>query len=361
MSKQPTHVQNLIGLLKNSAEREMATQVQRVLPPSMRVAPETLLARTAHPNPSPSADEDENEDEDEDDGAGEGPVACYFDYPDADRNLACAAAAYRAAGAGPEYDDDDECIEDGDIVAQHEDGRAFFGSVAQMQEHIDRTSTRPEDWSVWDEPGEILALDYDTDGVVRMIRLMDETEDSFTVAQKEYEKFHWGDESNAIGMVEVPGVTGAMAALGITRKLKSGGRDNGKWQNGTVDYGQLGQAPTVYGAGPLEGGCYKTLIISGGAAWLAAPADSAASGHNAPSRAQIPGVTGRATPLGLAREIEYGAKKQGKWEEYYHIFGEESGTYPTIYGLGDPDGNGRYRALAISGGGMHVEDRGIVD
>jgi len=58
--------------------------------------------------------------------------------------------------------------------------------------------------------------------------------------------------------------------------------------------------------------------------------------------------------LGVGRELCYGAKKDNAFHEYYHIFGEESGTYPAIYALGD-------KCLVIIGGGMRVEPRGIVD
>lgn len=60
------------------------------------------------------------------------------------------------------------------------------------------------------------------------------------------------------------------------------------------------------------------------------------------------------TFLGVAREICYGAKKEGKFEEYYHEHGEESGTFPSVYALGD-------KCYLVCGGKMRIEDRGIVD
>ena len=71
----------------------------------------------------------------------------------------------------------------------------------------------------------------------------------------------------------------------------------------------------------------------------------------------IPGLVQTDKPLtflGVAREICYGAKKEGKFQEYYHEHGEESGTFPSLYALGD-------RTLIIHGGKMRIEDRGIVD
>jgi len=70
----------------------------------------------------------------------------------------------------------------------------------------------------------------------------------------------------------------------------------------------------------------------------------------------IPGLSPDARPyfLGVGREICYGAKKDGKFHEYYHIFGEESGTYPAVYGIGDD-------VIVIYGGGTHISPRGIID
>ena len=69
---------------------------------------------------------------------------------------------------------------------------------------------------------------------------------------------------------------------------------------------------------------------------------------------QIDGITKPLTFLGVAREICYGAMKEGEFHEYYHIHGEDSGTYPSIYALGDD-------CYVVHGGKMTIEDRGIVD
>tara|TARA_Y100000034_G_scaffold131131_1_gene191223 strand:+ start:923 stop:1711 length:789 start_codon:yes stop_codon:yes gene_type:complete len=58
--------------------------------------------------------------------------------------------------------------------------------------------------------------------------------------------------------------------------------------------------------------------------------------------------------LGVAEEIHYGAKKDGKFHHYYHEHGEESGTYPMIYAWGP-------KCYVVVGGKMRIEDRGIVD
>lgn len=81
------------------------------------------------------------------------------------------------------------------------------------------------------------------------------------------------------------------------------------------------------------------------------------------SAVNIPGVTGPLTFLGVGRRIEYGSKKNGKWEEYYHLFGENSQKFPQIYAVSDPnDPNEKYpKTIVIHGGEMRVEGRGIVE
>ena len=81
------------------------------------------------------------------------------------------------------------------------------------------------------------------------------------------------------------------------------------------------------------------------------------------SAVNVPGVTGNLTFLGLGRRIEYGSQKDNKWEEYYHLFGENSHKYPAIYAVSDPNNpDEKYpRTLVIHGGEMRVEGRGIVE
>ena len=286
MARTP-YVKDLMDSLRQHASNEVRTQVSRALPPGVSLpasvpsnqhGPALALAR---PNPSRGRvieAEFEHDEEEQESGGDDHSLFMFFSYPDRERNLASAAAAYRAAGEPPEYDDDDNVVVDGDLIAQHTDlGTAFFGNAAQLQLYIERTDTKPDDWEVWDEPDEILELDFDTDALVRVVRLMDEQQDAFKAAQEEYTKFHWGDRSQGVGMVEIPGVSGPLTALG------------------------------------------------------------------------------------LCRRVEYGACKQGEWQEYYHEHGEESGTFPTIYGLGPRDLKGHFRAYVVHGGQMRIEDRGIVD
>lgn len=68
----------------------------------------------------------------------------------------------------------------------------------------------------------------------------------------------------------------------------------------------------------------------------------------------VPGVAGPLTFLGVGREIHYGSKKDGKWVEYFHEFGEESKTFPAVYALGTD-------VLVIHGGKMTIEADGIRD
>lgn len=60
------------------------------------------------------------------------------------------------------------------------------------------------------------------------------------------------------------------------------------------------------------------------------------------------------TFLGIAKEIVYASKKDGQMQEYIHTFAEDSGKPVSLYAIGD-------NTLAIHGGGMHIEDRGIID
>ena len=241
----------LAEALRKKARTEITNQLNGVLPSKLRVNPEDLEG------------DDEEDDEDDDDDTYSSSLC--FEYPDKERNLASAAAAYRALGV------------ETDIVAQYDDGRAFFGNVGDLEEYVESNDLDPDKWDVYDEAEEIMALDYDRSAVARVLRLAEEHEDAYEEAKKQYEEFHWGDRSRVTTIKEIPGINGVAVALGV------------------------------------------------------------------------------------ARRIEYGAKKEGKWEEYYHLFGEESDTFPTVYAVGEPDENGHYRTLAIHGGGMHVEDRGVVD
>jgi hypothetical protein len=74
----------------------------------------------------------------------------------------------------------------------------------------------------------------------------------------------------------------------------------------------------------------------------------------------VTGVNAPLVHLGVGRRIEYGAKKEGEFAEYYHEFGEDSGKFPQVYAILDPQT--KYPvALLIHGGEMRVEPRGIVE
>ncbi len=249
--------------LRKNARTAITQSINGALPPALRVNPDTLGDDDDDGDGDDDDDDDDGEDEGDEDG--EESMALCFEYPDADRNLASAAAAFRALGG------------DDDVVAVYDDGRAFFGSPEDLQEYNDVNDLNPDKWDVYDEAEEILGLDYDKDAVTRILRMAEEQGDAYLEAQKQFEEFHWGDKSKTTSIVEIPGIAGPCVRLGVMRR------------------------------------------------------------------------------------IEYGAKKDGKWEEYYHLHGEESGKYPTLYAAGDPDGKGHYRTLVIHGGNMHVEDRGVID
>lgn len=246
----------LADALRTKARNEITKKINGSLPEALQINPEDLGGD--------DDGDDEDDDDDGDDEVSDGSSWC-FEYPDAERNLSTAAAAYRVLGTSD------------DVVAVYDDGRAYFGRIEDLEEYNDTHNLDPDKWDVYEDPDEILALDYDRNELMRVIRMAEEQEESYEDAKKQYEDFHWGDESKTMSVKDIPGVAGPLVLLGIGRR------------------------------------------------------------------------------------IEYGAKKEGKWEEYYHLFGEESGTYPSVYALGPADKNGHYRTLVINGGGMHVEDRGIVD
>lgn len=74
----------------------------------------------------------------------------------------------------------------------------------------------------------------------------------------------------------------------------------------------------------------------------------------------VPGVHGTLVHLGVARRIEYGSNKNGEWAEYYHLFGENTKEYPSVYAIMSEDGK-EPQALLIHGGNMRVEARGVVE
>lgn len=74
----------------------------------------------------------------------------------------------------------------------------------------------------------------------------------------------------------------------------------------------------------------------------------------------VTGITAALVHLGVGRRIEYGAKKDGEFAEYYHEFGEDSGKFPQVYAVMDETEKFPV-ALLIHGGEMRIEPRGIVE
>jgi hypothetical protein len=250
MSKKNDPMQQILKQIESAARGRVSHEVAKINPlPKLNPAQDKGKAAR---QPQPADD-------------GEALPALYFQTPDADLNLACAVGAYRAAGDA------------GCLVGQHKSGQGFFGDEDQLLEHCKRQDQAEEDWDVWDNPDEILDMEYDRQGIQTMLRMIDSQEDTWDKAKAAHEQFHWGDKDNAAGLVTIPGVAG----------------------------------PAFF--------------------------------------------------LGVARRIEYGAKKGGKWQEYYHEHGEESGTFPAIYGIGEPDAKGQFRAYVVYGGNMHITERGIID
>ena len=74
----------------------------------------------------------------------------------------------------------------------------------------------------------------------------------------------------------------------------------------------------------------------------------------------IPGIHGTLVHLGVARRLDYGANKNGEWAEYYHMFGENTKEFPSLYAVMN-EGETEPTCLVIQGGNMRVEPRGVVE
>jgi hypothetical protein len=240
----------MVEALKGQAKTEIKNAVTEAIPFQLR------------PNPEYSTEVDEeemefSEEENPEDVEAIDMQSLAFEYSDADANLAAAAAAYRMLAT------------DDDIIATHGDtGRSFFGSEDGLKEYVSTVDLDDDGWHLYDDTKEIMALEYDQNTMEDILRNWDDSR--MDAAQNQFEKFHWGDQSETTVIKQIEGI----------------------------------EAPLAF--------------------------------------------------LGIGREICYGSKKDGKWEEYYHIFGEESGTYPSVYALGD-------NTLVVHGGQMRVESAGIVD
>jgi hypothetical protein len=264
---------DILEQLKRRTAQELERRVNANLPSSMQLK----LNPEGDGDDDDEEDEDEYEDEgdeegeyeeddDEDDEDDEDDNITSLAFEDASRedNLACAAAAYRILGA------------DANLVASHETGPSFFGSFKGLAEYSNSKDLGADGWEVYEEPDEILALDYDHDTLKKVIKMVEKRESTYKSAEDFYEKFHWGNPSN----VQV---------------VKS-----------------------------------------------------------------IPGVHGTLVHLGVARRIDYGANKNNEWAEYYHMFGEDTKEYPSLYAVMN-EGETEPTCLVIHGGNMRVEPRGVVE
>jgi len=243
--------QRLVDAAKNGAKEEIRYQIDGMIGSSP-------LGDLQQNRSAPEEDEEtdiEVENPDDDDLP-----SFHFDDKEND-NLASAAAAYRMLGAK------------GDIVATHGPTKgAFFGTPGQLESFIGHRQDLDDQWTLYEDPDEILELDYDQITMKEILHQLNDKNDAEALASAEdlFKKFHWGDKSKTVAVKTVPGVEG-----------------------------------------PL-------------------------------------------TFLGVGREVHYGAKKDGKWVEYFHEFGEDSKTFPGIYAFGDD-------VLVIHGGKMRVEKDGIID
>ena len=249
---------NVAKQVRKNALNAVQTHLNENLPGGLKFQiPNPADAEEAQPEEEDVVDVDAEGDDDVDDIG-----SLVWEDADADHNLECAVAAWRAAGLP------------GTLVAFHKGGAAFFGVAPDLDEYIDTHDLKDSDWNVIDDAGVLLTMPYDLDAMKTVLKMLDTTE--YADAQEVYEQFHWGDSSNVTVVKQVTGLN----------------------------------APLVH--------------------------------------------------LGVGRRIEYGAKKDGKFEEYFHMFGEDSGKFPQVYAVMDPEQKFPI-AILIQGGEMRVEPRGIVE
>ena len=72
----------------------------------------------------------------------------------------------------------------------------------------------------------------------------------------------------------------------------------------------------------------------------------------------LPGIDAPMYRIGTAKRIEYTARKDGEVADFYHVHGEESGQFPSIYALKLGD---TFNAYLVVGGKMEVRPEGITD
>ena len=252
---------DILNQLKRRTAQELEKRVNSSLPASMQLR---LNPEAGDDDEEEEEEEEEGEEEEEEEGDDEEVLALAFEDADAEDNLACAVAAYRVAGS------------DGLIVATHKTGPAFFGSDEDLEEYSSGKDLDEKGWTIYEDAGEIMAMDYDHDTLKSVIKMMEQRESTYESAEDFYTKFHWGNPS-------------------------------------------------------------KVQVVK-----------------------SIPGVTGTLVHLGVARRIDYGSNKDGKWDEYFHEFGENTDVYPSVYAIMN-EGETEPTALVIHGGNMRVEPRGVVE
>ena len=302
-------------------------------------------------------DEDEyedrylDEDEDEPEVVDVANYSMAFEDIDAhDDNLLMAVAAWRSFG-GP-----------GDIVTQHPlTGITFFGDGPDFAEFCSQKDLNQDNWTKYTS-AEIMELDHDPEALKALMEQDDDEDyiEKMESALGEYEKFHWGDESSTTGILNIPGLDGSepIFFLGVARELSFEDdppvpfekEDESDWN--IYILGKDAPAfPGVYGLGN------NVLVLAGGELDTSDFEEYHEDRETLVAGAlDIPGMDPlqELKLLGMGREICYGAKKNGTFVEYFHLFGEESDSYPGVYALDD-------RYLVIIGGNMHIEGRGIVD
>lgn len=257
---------NILDQLKRRTAQEVEKRVNASLPPSMQLKlnPEGFGGSDEDEEDEEEGDEEDEDEEEGDEEEGDEPLSIAFEDASAEDNLACAVAAFRIAGG------------DGLIVATHSTGCAFFGDEDDLDEYSSGKDLDEDGWEVYDNPEELLKMEYDHDTLKRIIRMIEERESKYEDAEDFYEKFHWGNKPNVQVVKNIPGVTGTLVHLGV------------------------------------------------------------------------------------ARRVDYGSNKDGKWEEYFHEFGENTDVYPSVYAVMN-EGETEPTCLVIHGGNMRVEPRGVVE
>ena len=127
-----------------------------------------------------------------------------FETGDPARNLASAAAAWRALG-------DDE-----DMVIQHDTGVAVFGNAAQLEGYALQHDLK-DGWTPYDDNESLFSLKYDMRTMREVTNLF--ADQDLSSARKDFKDFHWGDVAQATKVVEIPGVQGPLVFLGVARRF----------------------------------------------------------------------------------------------------------------------------------------------